>query len=399
MTAPASGVAPGPGVGDKAAYRRLLTAQVLGLIATGVAVVALGLAAYERVGADAGAVLGTALALKMAVNILAAPLAAALAARLRWRGWLAGLCVARAGALAALPFVTEIWQIYALVAAFQAASAAFTAGYQALTPELLPDPDDYTRAVAKGRIAYEVETLASPLIAAALLSVMTPRLVFLAAAVGFIAAAALSAGLAAPRAAAPSPDAGRVWRLLAAPALRAAILLGFAGTVVGAMVTVNTVVLVRGVLGDDAGRTALALAVFGVGAVTGALAMPRLIAQGTERAVMLCAGLAMAGLLAAGTWLSSYAELLTLWLALGVAATLTQAPTAALLRRHAAPAQRQTAYAAHYAVGHAQLLIAYLAAGWAGAQAGMAAAFLGLSVLTGLAVLAAAAMWPAPSDR
>lgn len=394
MTAAASG--PTPGAGDKPAYRRLLAAQVLGLLATGVAVVALGLVSYELVGPDAGAVLGTTLALKMAVNILAAPVAAALAARLQWRGWLAGLCLARAGALAALPYVTEVWEIYALVAAFQAASAAFTAGYLALTPELLPDSDDYARAVAKGRIAYEVETLASPLVAAALLSVIEPRLVFYAAAIGFLAAAALSAGLAGPRAAAPAAGAGRVWWLLAAPDLRAAILLGFAGTVVAAMATVNTVVLVRDVFGRDAEQAALALAVFGVGAVAGALAMPRLIAHGAERTVMLGAGLAMAGLLAGGAWLSTYPGLLGLWLALGAAATLTQAPTAALLRRHAPPAQRQAAYAAHYAVGHAQLLIGYLAAGWVGAQAGMSAAFLGLATLAGVATLAAAAIWPAP---
>ncbi|MBW8738660.1 MAG: MFS transporter, partial [Streptomyces turgidiscabies] len=47
------------------AYRRLFTAQVVALIGTGLATVALGLLAYDLAGADAGSVLGTALAVKM----------------------------------------------------------------------------------------------------------------------------------------------------------------------------------------------------------------------------------------------------------------------------------------------------------------------------------------------
>ena len=47
------------------AYRHLFPAQVIALIGTGMATVALGMLAFELAGADAGAVLGTALAIKM----------------------------------------------------------------------------------------------------------------------------------------------------------------------------------------------------------------------------------------------------------------------------------------------------------------------------------------------
>lgn len=386
--------------GDAAAYARLLAAQVTGLLATGVAVVALGLVAFELVGEDAGAVLGTALALKMAVAVLAAPPAAALAARLPQRGWLVGLCLARAGALCVLPFVSEVWHLYALVVGFQAASTAYTAAYLGLTPELLPDPDAYARALAKGRVAYEVETLASPLVAAALLSALEPRAVFVAAAVAFLAAAVLSAGVAEPPRAArrPAMTETPLWRLGKAPELRAALLLGFAGAVVTAMAAVNTVALVRGPLGRPPEDAALALAAFGAGAVAGALLMPRLIADRAERAVMLGAALAMAGMLAAGAWITTFAGLALLWVGVGAAATLTQAPFAALLRRRAPPGQRLAAYAAHHALGQIQLLVSYLAAGWVGAQAGMTAAFLGLATFAALASLAGAAIWPRPKE-
>ena len=50
-------------------YRHLLAAQVIALVGTGLATVALGLLAYEIAGTDAGAVLGTALAIKMVAYI------------------------------------------------------------------------------------------------------------------------------------------------------------------------------------------------------------------------------------------------------------------------------------------------------------------------------------------
>jgi hypothetical protein len=46
-------------------YRHLLAAQVIALVGTGLATVALGLLAYDLAGGSAGAVLGTALAIKM----------------------------------------------------------------------------------------------------------------------------------------------------------------------------------------------------------------------------------------------------------------------------------------------------------------------------------------------
>ena len=49
-------------------YRNLFFAQVIALIGTGLATVALGLLAYDIAGGDAGTVLGTAMAIKMMVS-------------------------------------------------------------------------------------------------------------------------------------------------------------------------------------------------------------------------------------------------------------------------------------------------------------------------------------------
>jgi hypothetical protein len=51
-------------------YRHLFAAQVIALVGTGLATVALGLLAYELAGKNAGAVLGTALAIKMIAYVI-----------------------------------------------------------------------------------------------------------------------------------------------------------------------------------------------------------------------------------------------------------------------------------------------------------------------------------------
>src|SRR5690606_3007064 len=60
-------------------YRHLFLAQVIALVGTGLATVALGLLAYELAGDRAGAVLGTALAIKMIAYVTVAPVAGAFA--------------------------------------------------------------------------------------------------------------------------------------------------------------------------------------------------------------------------------------------------------------------------------------------------------------------------------
>lgn len=154
-------------------YRRLFLAQVIALVGTGLATVALGLLAFDLAGADAGAVLGTALAIKMIAYVGVAPVAAAFAEQLPRRSMLVCLDLVRAAVAVFLPFVTEVWQVYVLIFVLQSASAAFTPTFQATIPEVLPDEKEYTRALSLSRLAYDLESVASPMLAAALLTVVS----------------------------------------------------------------------------------------------------------------------------------------------------------------------------------------------------------------------------------
>lgn len=381
-------------------YNRLFAANGLGLAATGISTVALALLAFDLAGEESGAVLGTALALKMAVNVVVPMVVSADAVRLPRRTWLMLLNIVRASILGLLPFVTDVWHIYVLIVFFETAAAAFQAAYVAIVPDLLPDEGAYAWAVAKSRIAYNAERMLSPLLAAIFLSALSFRGIFVASVILFVVGALILASIRIPESqAAPRNAFSQVLdsfrALVAAPALRGATAVNAAAITIGAMVMVNTVVLVRGAFDLDDRAAAIGLSAFGIGGIAAALLVPSQVVSRAERPVMIGGGAAMAALLVLGVWLPGYYAMLALWAALGAASTLSQLPLEPLLRRMSKWGDRQGLYAAYYVTNNAVLMVAYLAAGWVGAELGMSSAFLGLGLLSAIMIMTAAVLWPA----
>jgi hypothetical protein len=89
--------------------------------------------------------------------------------------------------------------IYVLIFVLQAASAAFTPTFQATIPDVLPDERDYTCA-PPSRLAYDMENITSPMLAAALLTVINFHWLFSGTAIGFIGSALLVVSVILPRA-------------------------------------------------------------------------------------------------------------------------------------------------------------------------------------------------------
>ncbi|MBK6466961.1 MAG: MFS transporter [Rhodobacter sp.] len=382
-------------------YRHLFAAQIIALIGTGLATVALGLLAWQLAGADAGLVLGTALAIKMVAYVTLAPIASAFADRVPRRAMLVALDLIRATVAVALPFVGEVWHVYVLIFLLQAASAGFTPTFQATIPDVLPDEAEYTRALSLSRLAYDLESLLSPMLAAALLTVVSFPVLFGGTVIGFLASAGLvlTVTLPAPRPAQPRGIWDRTTRgiriYLATPRLRGLLALNLAVAAAGAMVIVNTVVLVQTQLGHGETQTALALAAFGGGSMAAALLLPKLLERIPDRPAMI----AGAGMLTIGTALGpligSLPALMALWLLIGFGYSLTQTPTGRLLRRSAHPEDRPAIFAAQFALSHACWLITYPLAGRFGAGLGPDATFLLMAGIAAIGVIAAMRLWPA----
>jgi len=280
-------------------YRHLFLAQVVALLGTGLATVALGLLAFDLAGNEAALVLGTVFTIKMVAYVGIAPIAGAFADRVPRRAFLVTLDLVRAGVALALPFVTEVWQIYVLIFLLQSASAAFTPTFQATIPDVLPEEARYTRALSLSRLAYDLENIVSPTLAALLLAVMSYNSLFLGKVVGFAASALLvvSVLLPSPRPSEPRGVYDRTTRgihiYLATPRLRGLLALNLAAAAAGAMVLVNTVVLVRGSLGLSESALAWTMFAFGAGSMTAALLLPRVLDSLPDRPVMFGGALLM----------------------------------------------------------------------------------------------------------
>ena len=387
-------------------YRHLFLAQMVALLGTELATVALGLLAYDLAGDGAAMVLGTVFTIKMLAYVGIAPLAGALADRVDRRAFLVALDLLRAGCALALPFVTEIWQVYLLIFLLQSASAAFTPTFQATIPDVLPQEDRYTRALSLSRLAYDLETIASPALAALLLAVMTYNALFLGTVAGFLGSALLvvSVVLPSPKPSEPRGIYDRTTRgiriYLATPRLRGLLALNLAVSAAGAMVLVNSVVLVRGTLGLPDNALAWTMFAFGAGSMSAALLLPRLLDRLPDRPVMLAGAALMvaslAGLAAVIGWAGlGWPALLGAWGLVGIGYSSVLTPSSRLLRRSAHAEDRPAVFAAQFALSHACWLGSYPLAGWLLTRFGVAPALVVLAGVAALGLLAARHLWPA----
>jgi predicted MFS family arabinose efflux permease len=387
-------------------FRRLFLAQVVALVGTGLATVALALLAYDLAGDTAGEVLGTALAIKMAVYVLLAPVSGALVPPALRKRALVALDLVRAAAALMLPFVDALLQVYLLIALLQSASACFTPLFQSLIPEILPEERDYTRALSLSRLAYDLESLLSPMLAAVLLTAVSFHGLFGGTAAGFVVSAVLVLATAFPAVQA-TQDHGRPYEravrgmriYLRTPRLRGLLAINLVAAAGGAMVFVNTVVIVRGVLDGGDREVAWALAAFGLGSMGVALLLPRLLERVADRGVMLGAAVAMtlALIVSSVTWMQGWIgwlPLLLLWTTMGMAYAGLVTPGGRLLRRSGRQDDLPFLFAAQFSLSHACWLLCYPLAGWAGARFGMGTALVALSMVAILGLLLAWTTWP-----
>jgi MFS family permease len=383
------------------AFRKLFTAQIIALVGTGLSTVALTLLAYDLAGGDAGVVLGTALAFKMIAYVVFAPVIGGLAHRFPRKALLISLDVVRAILVLAMPFVTQVWQIYALIFFLNLFSAGFKPVFAASIPDVLPTEEEYTKALSYSRLAYDLESLLSPLLAGLALFYFSYSALFVGNSVAFIVSAGLIVSCAIPMATRPARS-GSVWdevsfgmrAYMATPRLRALLSLYVAVSAASAMIIVNTVVFVRDVLELQDADVAMALAAAGFGSMLAALAVPKLLEKISDRALMLSGSVAMglALLLMAGGL--DYAQLLIVWLLVGIGMSMVQTPAGRIVNRSAAPADRPAYFSAQFALSHACWLVAYPLVGALGAQFSVSFAALVMGGVILASTVLAWVLWP-----
>ncbi|WP_417796043.1 MFS transporter [Terasakiella pusilla] len=382
-------------------YRKLFSAQITSLVGTGLTTVALALLAFDLAGESAGQVLGTALAIKMIAYVCVAPIAGGFAHLLPRKATLIILDVVRAGFILTLPFLSEPWHLYLVIFGVNVCSACFTPLFQSTIPDILPNEERYTKALSYSRLAYDLENMLSPTLAALLLTLWSFDLLFMLNGVTFLVSALLVLSASLPASALTQRDGSILGNItfglkayLKTPRLRGLLALHGAVAAGGAMVIVNSVVYVRSYLGLGEAETATVMMASGAGSMVVALYLPRLLKTVPDRPVMIAGGSLIASALLWGMTLPGLVGLLCIWFLLGVGWSLIQTPAARVVTRSTTDGDRTAYFSANFALSHGAWFLGYGLAGWLGAALGMAQTFGILASIAFLATLWALKLWP-----
>ncbi|MHA3977497.1 MFS transporter [Halovulum sp. GXIMD14794] len=384
------------------AFRTFYAAQVLSLLGIGLMTVSLSLSAFSFGGVAAGGwIFGGLLAIKMIAYVLIAPVAETLLAPLPRRATLVAIDVVRLAMVGLMGLATAPWQIGLLVFLFFAASSGFTPLFQATLPEMLPEEETYTSALGYSRVAYTLEAILSPMIAALALTLIPTNALFFLAALAFLGSMLALAATAMPAAQAvrKAPFLKRASKGMTiyfrTPRLRGLFLLNFALSLAMAWVIVNTVVYAGLHLGAPERYYTLLMSCYGGGAAIAALIVPKLLKKGSTRNVMAGGAYLFAAL---GLLLLAplpLPALALLWAGFGAASSMLLTPGGLVLVRSAASEDRPAIFAAQFSLSHAGWLVAYPLAGWLGAAMDPGAAMAVLSLLSAAVATFALRAWPA----
>lgn len=379
----------------------LFSAQIVSLLGSGVTTVGLAIFAYQLTGGNsATVVIGNALFLRILAFLIFSQPAGVLADRFNRRHILIAADILRFCLLALFPFITEVWQIYALIFAINAVTAFFTPTFESSIPEVVGEAN-YVKALSYSRVAVDIEAIAAPAIAGLLVVWLGVRWVFWFDAFTYLVSAALVMAAVVPFVSKlVVPLSIRVFLseiqtgtrvLLREPSLRQALILSFVEATAGAAAIVATVAYVRDALGRDDTAYALTMASLGIGSTVAAIFLGRATGRyeknfngrvelhnrrhtWAQRALVI-GGVLLGFILLPGILVPPIFIFALLWLLNGAGQALIAIPSSTLLAEHTDESERGKAYAAHFALTHACWLITYPAIGYAASIFGTPATF------------------------
>lgn len=375
-------------------FARLYTAQTINLVGDALTWLGLALLAFELAGENAGLILSGALTLRVAAYVVLSPLAGAIADRVDRKRIMVITHLARMVIVCLLPFVTQIWHIYAIVLALNLFSAFFTPTYTATIP-LIATQEEYPTAIALSSATYQLLGVLGPGLAGSIAAFVGIRQVFFLDGITFLITAILVITLPGQLMVAQQPQEVRTFRrtlqdirmgttcLLSDPPIRYALAMQLVAAIAGAAILVNTVGYVQGTLQLGKLEYGWVMAAFGLGATLASISLGT-VNPGQKQTVLTGLGAALITLaLLPANW-ASLSGLLLLWAVAGVGQTLVNVPTQTLIADRVDVDIQGRVYGAHFAWSHLWWAFSYPLAGWMGSHFSTAT-FLGSS-LVGVAV-------------
>lgn len=359
-------------------FARLYFAQTINLIGDALTWVGLALLAFELAGKDAGVILSGALTLRVTAFVLLSPLAGAIADHYDRKRIMVVTHLARMGIVCLLPFVTQAWQIYAIVFALNVFYAFFTPTYTATIP-LVTGKAEYPQAIALSSATFQLLGVLGPGLAGGVAAFIGARQVFFLDALTFLIATILVVTLPGQLRVDQNQQSIRTvsrtlqdikegtTRLWSDAPIRYALAMQLVASVTGAQILVNTVGYVQGTLNLGKVEYGWVMAAFGIGATLASIVFGN-FNQRLPRTTFVAIGafLITISLLPANS--ASLLLLLLLWLVAGAGQSLVNLPAQTLIADRIPTDIQGRVYGAHFAWSHLWWAFSYPLAGWMGSH-------------------------------
>ncbi len=378
-------------------FARLYFAQTINLIGDALTWVGLALLAFELAGKDAGVILSGALTLRVTAFVLLSPLAGAIADRFDRKRIIVVTHLARMGIVCLLPFVTQAWQIYAIVFALNVFYAFFTPTYTATIP-LVTGKAEYPQAIALSSATFQLLGVLGPGLAGGVAAFIGARQVFFLDALTFLIATILVVTLPGQLRVEQNQQSMRTvsrtlqdikegtTRLFSDALIRYALFMQLVASVTGAQILVNTVGYVQETLNLGTVEYGWVMAAFGVGATLASVAFGNLN-QRLERTGFIAIGATLITAVLLPANFASFALLLLLWLVAGAGQSFVNLPTQTLIADRIPKTIQGRVYGAHFAWSHLWWALSYPLAGWLGSHFPQTCFFYGSLIGGGLLIL------------
>lgn len=377
-------------------FRRLYAAQTISLLGDALTWLGLAAIAFELAGKSAGIVLAGALTLRVTAFVLLSPVAGVLADKFDRQPILMATHLGRMSLVCLLPFVSEIWQIYALVLGLNIFNALFAPTYQATIP-LVTGTADYPQAIALSSATYQLLGVFGPGMAGILALFIGARELFFWDGASFLVAAILIGSI--PnglRVDAPTVAAnagGRLWTdirtgtdyLWRDAPLRYGLAMQLVAAISGAQILVNTVGYVQGTLHQTLVEYGWVMAGFGLGATGGTLLLGTYPQLRSQVLTLLAGGVLITTALLPANYVG-LVPLIILWAIAGCGQSFINLSMQTLIADRTPVGIHGRIYGAHFAWSHLWWAGAYPLAGWLGSSFSGQNFLLGGAI--GLAMLA-----------
>jgi len=269
-----------------------------------------------------------------------------------------------------MPFVSEIWHIYLLIFLLNLFSAGFKPVFQAVIPDILENDEQYGKALAYSRIAYDLENILSPTLAGIGLLFFSYTGLFVFNSVAFLISAVIILFTILPK----SKHVERSGNVLneisygmkayfKTPRLRSLLVLYIGIALASSMIIVNTVIYVKDYLGETDSSLALLFAFSGLGSMLMAFLYPKLAKIMNDKTITQLGIIILSISLFYMSIEPSLIFALSAWFLVGIGLSLSQIPSGKIVNMSANPKDRTAYFTAQFSLTHLCWLIGYLAAG------------------------------------